>query len=153
MTVLNLTPHTITLRDSSGEDHTISSSGVARVESTPGHVTDVLGDYGGTPVYSATEFGEVRHLPEPREGVVLIVSQLVASRVPGRRDVVYPGTGPHDGAVRDDGRVVAVTRLISAAAAVHDRCIYCAHDCGIVCVATGRGASRMGWDCPNCGGN
>ena len=155
MTIINLTPHPVTLRDPAGEDHVIEpSSPPARVSSEPGCMTDILAEAGGVPVYSAPQWGEVVGLPPARDMVVYVVSALVASRVPDRRDVVYPGTGPADGCVRDAaGRVAAVTRLISAAAMVRDTCIYCGSDCGPVCIATGAGASRSGWDCPQCGGN
>jgi hypothetical protein len=47
---------------------------------------------------------------------VFVVSLLVASALQSanvfRHDVVCPGTGPQDGAVRDEqGRILAVTRL------------------------------------------
>jgi hypothetical protein len=68
-------------------------------------------------VFSAPVWGAVVGLPDPVDGVLLVVSQLVAGRVPDRDDVVSPGTGPADGAVRDaQGRVCAVTRLVRASA-------------------------------------
>jgi len=62
----------------------------------------------------------INHLPPYREGVILIVSQIVAMAVsvllPDRDDVVSPGTAPKDGASRENRRgVVAVSRLIRAA--------------------------------------
>lgn len=111
--LINLTPHPIVLRPTEGEDVTVSPSGtVARVSSTPG----ALEDRGlPVPVASATEYGEIEGLPAPEAGTVYIVSGLVLSRAIGREDVFGPGTGPQDGAVRDDqGRIVAVTRLIAA---------------------------------------
>jgi hypothetical protein len=43
-----------------------------------------------------------------------IVSGMVLSALYGTRpDVLAPGTGPNDGAIRDaSGRIVAVTRLV-----------------------------------------
>jgi hypothetical protein len=110
--IKNLTPHPIVLR-SGDTDTTIAPSGtVARVSSTPG---TVVGEVGGVPIYSAPTWGEVLDLPATEAGVVLIVSAIVAARCSGRHDVVSPGTGPNDGAIRDDaGRIVAVTRLIAA---------------------------------------
>ncbi len=85
---------------------------MARVSTTPG---GEVGDLNGVPLFAATSFGEVEGLPEPEAGTVFIVSGLVGGQVKGRDDVVVPGTGPKDGAVRNDaGHIVAVTRLIRA---------------------------------------
>jgi len=56
---------------------------------------------------------------DPEPGLVYIVSAMVgaALREAGvsRPDVLCPGTGPQDGAIRDpEGRIQAVTRLIRA---------------------------------------
>ena len=114
MKLLNLTPHTLALRDARGHDYPIPPSGrVARVSSTPGAGRIVEGV--PVPVHAPHEWGGVVNLPEPEPGVLCIVSGLVAARVPpGRHDVVSPGTGPGDGAVREAGRIVAVTRLVRA---------------------------------------
>jgi hypothetical protein len=112
--IRNLTPHPITLRDSEGVDHVIPPSGiVARVTATQGTLTQVAGV--PVPVATATVYGDIEGLPAPEPGVVYVVSGLVLSRAFGREDVYGPGTGPQDGAVRDDaGRIVAVTRLVGA---------------------------------------
>jgi hypothetical protein len=113
--IVNLTPHPITLRLADG-DHTLPSAGVARTASTPGTLGER--DFGfASPVVvaEATTYGEVEGLPAPAPGVVYIVSAIVLSRCQGRNDVYGPGTGPADGAIRDEsGRIVAVTRLIAA---------------------------------------
>jgi hypothetical protein len=154
MKLVNLTPHDIVLRDPCGVDHTIPPSGsVARVTSQPGIQTDILADYGGVPIYSAPVQGEVEGLPARNGDAIYIVSQVVAVQVPERLDVVSPGTGPLDGAIREGGRIVAVTRLVSAAEAQEEHCIYCGASCGVVCIATGHGGLRSGWDCPSCGAN
>lgn len=115
--IINLTPHAITLRSPSGEDTVIPASGtVARVASTPGTLGEVTGI--PVPVASPTVFGAVDGLPAPVEGVFLLVSAMVGSALAGRgrTDVLMPGTGPADNAVRNDkGHIVAVTRLIAAA--------------------------------------
>lgn len=113
--LINLTQHDIVLRAADGSDTTIKPSGaVARVASTPGAIN---GHYAGVPVYDAPTWGAVEGLPDPVGGTGYIVSGLVASRCADRVDVYSPGTGPADGAVRNDaGQIVAVTRLISAAA-------------------------------------
>jgi len=109
MNFVNLTPHAVVLRRNDGNDLTIAPSGtVARVDTVPG--TEV--GLAHVPIYSATSFGEVVGLPESQPDTLYIVSSLVAGRVQ-RPDVVSPGTGPNDNAVRNDkGHIVAVTRLI-----------------------------------------
>ena len=117
MTLVNLTPHAITLIAPSGEHHVIPPSGtVARVASTPGAVEARE----GFPclVASPTKFGEVTGLPAPAEGTVFVVSGMVGSALAGkgRTDVLVPGTGPNDGALRNEaGHIVGVTRLVAVA--------------------------------------
>lgn len=108
MALVNLCPHPINVRLPSGETIEIPPSGiVARVASRPGAED---GDADGVPCFGVVSFGEVENLPEPQDGVTFIVSGLVAGRV-SRRDVVSPGTGPNDKAIRKDGAIVAVTRF------------------------------------------
>ena len=108
--LVNLTPHDITLRLEDGSDFIVPTSGtVARVSSTPGE----QGRIKGIPVqvWGKTTFGEIEDLPDPEPGKIFLVSGLVGSRVEGRDDVLVPGTGPRDGAIREDGKIVAITRL------------------------------------------
>lgn len=114
MTVINLTPHSIVLRALSGEETTIPSSGVARVTSTPGALEAIPGI--PVPVAGATTFGEVAGLPAPQDGAWFVVSAIVGAALRGSRpDVLVPGTGPNDGAIRDEkGHIAAVTRLVRA---------------------------------------
>lgn len=121
--MLNLTPHAITLRTSHG-DITYPPSGtiarVATVENVVGHAeivppgvpeTDEQGNSNATRVpVIARSFGAVEGLPP--EGVPCIVSALVAGAVPGRAGVYAPDSGPT--AIRENGQVVAVTRLVAA---------------------------------------
>jgi hypothetical protein len=113
MIVNNLTPHSIVLRGTDGLETTVMPSGqVARVASVPGRP---IGQAGGVPVFAAPTWGAVEGLPAPVADTLYLVSALVAARCTGRKDVVSPGTGPQDGAIRDErGQVVAVTRLIQA---------------------------------------
>jgi hypothetical protein len=105
--VVNLTPHDIVLRTPEG-DITYPSHGLARVASIPG-------SHLGGCLWAAPHWGAIEGLPRPSEGVIYLVSALVAARCVGRQDVFSPGTGPLDSPVRDDqGRIVAVTRLIQA---------------------------------------
>ena len=118
-----------------------SEGGAARVTSTPGALATVDGL--PVPVASPTTFGEVIGLPAPcaheepahyeqayheyevgacahpgtAPGTYFVVSAIVgaAIRASGavRSDVLCPGTGPNDGAVRNEaGHIVAVTRLV-----------------------------------------
>lgn len=111
----NLTPHPLVLRGADGTDTTVPPSGnVARVSSTPGSLTEVPGV--PVPVASATVFGAVTDLPDPQDGVFFLVSGMVGAALVGRgrTDVLMPGTGPNDAAVRNDkGHIIAVTRLIA----------------------------------------
>ena len=111
MNIINLTPHAIVFRTGEG-DITIAPSGtVARVASIPGSVHDTALP---VPVADPTTFGEVTGIPDAVPGTVYIVSGMVLAAT-SRADVFGPGTGPADGATRDDaGRIVAVTRLIAA---------------------------------------
>lgn len=117
MTWLNLTPHVIVIDTSQGRIE-LNSNGLARVISPP------AAQRGATPmgsllaevaIYEYPEHGRVAGLPDPSPGTNYIVSLIVLAACPGRTDVFAPGTGPNDGAVRNDkGHVVAVTRLIAA---------------------------------------
>ena len=108
MKIKNLTPHEIKVVGEDGEVKMVipPSGQVARVRAEQ----KVVGEIDGVPVVK-TVFGDVEGLPEPREGVVYIVSSLVAQAVREREDVVAPDTSPL-GAVRDaDGRIVGVKRF------------------------------------------
>lgn len=114
--LINLTPHPIVFR--SGEKETVipPSGTIARVASRPGALLFTARATLPVPVYGPPEWGDVEGLPpQGVEAAVYIVSALVAARCGDRADVVAPGTGPGDEAVRDtEGRIVAVTRLIAA---------------------------------------
>lgn len=104
--MLNLTPHAITLQRADGTRITYPPSGsLARVAS----VEEVIGEVDGLPVISRS-LGEAEGMPE--EGTVCIVSAMVLSAVPGRKGVYAPDSGPT--AIRENGQVVAVTRLVAA---------------------------------------
>lgn len=117
MNIINLTPHAVVIRAPSGASLTIPSSGVARVGSTPGAPLDgqVLMSDPQPVLYAAPTWGAVEGLPEPIPGTIYIVSAMVAARCVGRSDVFSPGTGPTDGAFRNEsGQIEAVSRLIQA---------------------------------------
>lgn len=114
MKLLNCTPHALVLRSSSGEETVLPPCGyVARVASEPGERVHYVAGWrveSPVPIYNKDIVGDV-DLPPQQEGVFLIVSAVVGAAVQ-REDLLVPGTGPADEAVRDDrGQIVAVTRL------------------------------------------
>ena len=112
MKLVNLTPHTIILRDPKGNDHAQPPSGiVARVAAIPAMAESIAGI--PVPVYGRDQAGPVQGLPDAQSDTMYIVSAIVGAQCPSRRsDVLVPGTGPADQAVRDsEGRIIAVTRL------------------------------------------
>lgn len=133
-TLANLTPHAVVLRLPDGSDLTVPASGrIARVTAPPAYAEahDAL----PVPVVRLAT-GRIEGLPAhaSRGGsgkCLYIVSRVVLDAIraeadaeipacrndPGYRrdDVFAPATGPEDGAIRDDqGRIVAVTRLVRA---------------------------------------
>jgi hypothetical protein len=118
--LLNLTPHKINIRMADSVDLVLTPEPVAarvastsRVE-TPLAVVMFGGvSIGGIPVAASVTEGIVG-LPEPQPGVIFVTSAIVAEAATkaGRRDVLAPGTGPNDGAIRENGQVMAVTRLV-----------------------------------------
>jgi hypothetical protein len=113
MYLLNLTPNAITLRAPDGTDTVIPPSGtVARVSIATRALEVVAGI--PVPVAGAQRFGGVEGLPAPAPGMMFIVSAPALSALRGSRpDVVGPGTGPNDAAIRNEaGHIVAVTRLV-----------------------------------------
>lgn len=113
MTLINLTPHSLNLYTPTGVVEVPASGQLARVRST----SEVAGEVIGMPVVRAS-FEPVTGLPEPRPGTRYLVSTLVltALRAEGvhRDDLLAPGTGPNDGAVRNaQGQVMGVTRLVT----------------------------------------
>lgn len=103
MVFLNLTPHALTLEGLI----TIAPSGVvprcATVRSEPATV-------GGVRIVTQS-MGEVTGLPDPVEGVALIVSAMVLGALKGSRpDVFAPDTGAD--AIREGGQIVSVRGLV-----------------------------------------
>ena len=96
---INLTPHTINLTNGAAY---AASGVVARVGSThtPFNENKI----------ASIEWGEVTGLPAPQDGVLYIVSALVAQAAK-RPDVVSPASG-HPDVVRKDGQIVSVPGFI-----------------------------------------
>jgi hypothetical protein len=87
--LINLTPHKLVIYDEQGESIITElepSGAVARcaVESVQ------VGEVNSVPIFS-TQFGEVKDLPKPEAEKMYIVSLLVRSALPNRRDLASPG--------------------------------------------------------------
>ena len=111
MELVNLTPHALSLYTPAGVKEIPASGQLARVRAS----SEVVAELEGLAVARPT-FEGLTGLPEPRPNTVYVVASLVltALRAEGthRPDIVAPGTGPNDGAIRDSaGRVVGITRF------------------------------------------
>jgi len=82
---VNLTPHSLAIHTPTGVVTLAPSGEVARVATVNTEAAPV----GGIPTCTTTT-GEVTGLPDPQEGVFLVVSGMVASAAP-RPDVFSPG--------------------------------------------------------------
>lgn len=112
--MLNLTPHPIALRLADGTTTTIPASGTIARVAMQETVTALT--VAGVPVITRQP-GEITGLP-PADDIATaggaIVSAMVLSAIPAGTACIYaPDTG-HT-AIRDEaGRIIAVTRLVSA---------------------------------------
>ena len=91
-TIKNITPHAISIYAADGTTHLLDippSGEVARVSVTRKE-TGVVPILTGIPVFVGT-YGDVSGLPDPQDGVIYLVSAMVRSAVPTRRDVLSPG--------------------------------------------------------------
>lgn len=110
---INLTPHTIVLQAPNGTRMEVPPAGTeARVTQVDVEPCCIEGTE--LPVVPFPKYGDVEGLPPPRTGAAFLVSLLTLERCVKRADVFAPATGPRDGAIREAGRVVAVTRLVAA---------------------------------------
>jgi hypothetical protein len=94
--LINLTPHDIHVKE--GETITTypATGDVARVSVT----NEVIGTANGAPI-SRPVYGKVEGLPAyQKQGMYYIVSMLVRSAMPERKDLLSPDSGPT--AKRDD---------------------------------------------------
>ena len=96
---VNLTPHAINVKT-----REFPSSGlIARVSQT----SKPAGVHDGIELVRAN-FGEVVDLPEQQAGVIFIVSAMVRSALPERKDLASPGEQIRDA----DGKIIGVKNLI-----------------------------------------
>ena len=97
MKLKNLTPHNVVIVINEETKIVIPSDGIARVTETKTVAPSI--DVDGVTVETfVSAFGEVENLPPQEDGVMVIVSALVASATKGRDDLLVPGE-----LVRDDG--------------------------------------------------
>ncbi len=118
ITIVNLTPHPLHLTNPEGVTTIIPPAKhlVPRVDNLPGHkVAEEFSPFAGIcDEYTGDTPGQVIDLPDPQPGHVFIVSGMVGDCLDrqSRPDVFVPGTGPADGALRNEkGHIVAVTRV------------------------------------------
>jgi len=112
MKLRNFTQHDVNLVNQEGTKITLHSEGNAVVVMQAGDKEWVTGL--PVPIQQPSRVVGIEGLPEPEEGVIFITSMIVASEAAkqGRMDVVSPGTGPKDGAIRNEkGHIVGVTQL------------------------------------------
>ena len=96
MLLKNFTPHNVVVIVNESKI-VIPSDGIARVTETKNVAPSIVVD--GVIIETfISSFGEVENLPPQEEGVMVIVSALVASAAKGRDDLLVPGE-----LVRDDG--------------------------------------------------
>ena len=97
MLLKNFTPHNVVIVINEETKIVIPSDGIARVTETKAVAPSI--DVDGVTVETfVSAFGEVENLPPQEEGIMVIVSALVASATKGRDDLLVPGE-----LVRDDG--------------------------------------------------
>ncbi|WCF11484.1 hypothetical protein NDS46_31500 (plasmid) [Paenibacillus thiaminolyticus] len=106
MEFINLTPHDVVIMERNEIIKVIPASGnVARVQTH----AKAVGKLDGIEVVK-TVWGDIEGLPEPKEGIVYIVSMLVGQAAK-RSDVIGPDTSP-DSAIRNEaGQIVGCRRF------------------------------------------
>lgn len=117
--IVNVTPHAVVVTDEAHRGITTfpPSGKVARCGTASSH----LGTINGLPLVRETigkvyvavgTGGGTEPMPEPQDGVLLLVSRVVFDALPERSDLVYPTRLVRD----DDGRVVGCAALGGRAA-------------------------------------
>ena len=102
--VVNLMPHAARIIDNHGRVVKTFPQGGA-----PARVPDYADPYDYVEGVEVVHVGypkRAEHLPEPRPGVLLIVSRAVAERFPERPDLLFPV-----GRIKKGGQVIGCRRL------------------------------------------
>ena len=115
--VVNLTPHSVVVMLGTDQVAEFPPSGqIARVDSSDTYQGEMYANFPKgcntveVPVYTRT-LGDPVGLPEPKCGVVFVVSSIVLAAT-DRSDVVAPDTGPDSVVRSEDGRIAGVRRFI-----------------------------------------
>ena len=91
MKIHNLTPHPITLVTLEGKDISFPPAmEPARIHSSFCPIDSFEVEGGEEVQLLMEEFGEIQFLPEPQEGVILLVSRMVAEVARDRQDLFFP---------------------------------------------------------------
>lgn len=102
-TVLNLTPHVLTIVLEDGNKIEIKPSGLIPRVSVK---TVRIGEVNNIPLFR-NEYGNVVDLPDPVDGTLYVVSGLLKSACPDRSDLVVPAKQIRD----DQGRIIGCEGL------------------------------------------
>ncbi len=103
MTVVNLTPHAVTVLGEVGPAVTFPAAGpVARVRELVGEARSLQSQAGTVSVRAVAYAPEVDDLPPPADGTFYLVSRITAAAA-GRGDLVFPQGELRDAAGRITG--------------------------------------------------
>lgn len=106
MLLKNFTPHNVVIVINDSTKIVIPSDGIARVTETKTVAPSI--DVDGVIIETfKSSFGEVENLPPQEEGVMVIVSALVASAAKDRNDLLVPGELVRD----NDGNIIGCKSL------------------------------------------
>ena len=102
MEIKNLTPHALNLKINGEYVEYPPDGKVPRLSTVE---VPIEGDF---PFEAVTvEYGDIRDLPDPEEGIILVVSKMCADARPERRDLWYPTRFVRD----ETGRIVGCDAL------------------------------------------
>ena len=105
MLLKNFTPHNVVIINESTKI-VIPSDGIARVTETKTATPSI--DVDGVVIETfVSAFGEVENLPPQEDGVMVIVSAMVASAAKDRNDLLVPGELVRD----NDGNIIGCKSL------------------------------------------
>lgn len=88
--VVNLTGHNVVLYNEDGKKVVWKAGRYAGVHNKSEEIDDVRVERAGQIGIMKSYTGQVRGLPEPRDGVLYVVSRAVKNLVPDREDCVVP---------------------------------------------------------------
>ena len=103
--LINLTPHKVTICNENGDviEEVVPSGNIPRLQEWQTEIgTEDVGLFGYR-VWQVTRGGA--ELPEPQDGVFLIVSDMIRTAYPDRMDLLSPANTVRD----DQGRVIGCT--------------------------------------------